>query len=186
MSETRLTLLITIAATLLSGAFSAFTLEPIGEVIETLDLGDLPGLLVPFALSAGLAFGLCGGAVALWRMRVRPLAGAAFLVMSMLGIAAAVYVAALSYNNAEASFLWPYAAGSPVGALILAVPFAFFGPFAQPWGTIGLATALPTLWAMGVGFTFSGDAALEVPGLATLYVGWQLIFLSVFALSRRV
>ncbi|MBY4895096.1 hypothetical protein KUL25_20235 [Rhodobacteraceae bacterium N5(2021)] len=185
MSEIRKSVLWAIAIALLSGTFSAVTLDPFMQVIEDSGLDDLAGLLGSFALTAGLSFGLCGAAFTLWRKKVGIGAGAVFVVASMIGMASAVYVAILGYDNATGSFLLPYTLGSPVGALILAVPFAFLGKFATPWRTIALATALPMLWAVGVGAFLNGDAALNASGLATLYIGWQALFLGVFAAARR-
>lgn len=185
MSGTRTSVLWSIAAAVVSGTISAVTLNPVMQAIERVGLGDIVDLLLPFALSAGLAFGICGAAVALWRLKLRAVAGGVFLAMSMVGMAAAVYVAVLTYDNRIGSFVLPYALASPVGALILAVPFAFVGGFAHPGRTVGVATVLPTLWAMGIGAVFTGDAGLEVPGLAALYIGWQGISLSIFAATRQ-
>ncbi len=172
-----------IAAAILSGAVSAISLQPVLDVMERGSFDDLFGILSSFSLTAGLAFGLCGAAVVVWIMGARTAAAAVFCVTSMIGIAAAVYLAMLSYDNTTESFVLSYALGSPLGALIVAVPFAFVARFARPWRTIGLATVLPTLWAVGVAASITGEAALEIPGLATLYIGWQVIFLCVFAIA---
>lgn len=182
---TKIPLMWAIAAATLSGTLAAFALEPVMQVVETAEIGDIPSILVPFALTVGLFFGLLGAAVARWSMGVRwPAAGALFAA-SMIGMAAAVYAAIMGYDNTTENFVQAYALGSPVGALILAVPFAFLGRFLHPWRTIALAAVLPTLWAMGVGVCFAGDAAIEVPGLAALYIGWQVLFLGIFATARR-
>lgn len=181
-----ITLLGAVAVATLSGYISAITLMPFMDVMEQMGLGDLLGILSTFGLTAGLAFGLLGGGFSLWRLRVSPLAAGAFLVASILGMAAATYLAMLSFDNAANDFKLSYLLGSLLGALFVAVPFALLGRFAHPARTIGLAVALPTVWAVGVAASLSnGDAALEVPGLAALYVGWQVIFLGVFAATPR-
>lgn len=185
LSKTNLPLLWAIAAATLSGTLAAFTLDPVMQVLEETEIGDIQGVLTTFALTAGLTFGLLGAAVARWVMDVRWLAASVFFVTSMIGIAAAVYAAIAGYDNSTASFLRSYVIGSPVGALILAVPFAFLGRFQHPWRAIALATVLPTLWAAGVGYFAHGDPAFEVPVLATLYIGWQVLFLTVFAAASR-
>lgn len=174
-----------VAAAILSGSISAVTLNPMMDIMEQSGGDDLFALLSSFAFSAGLAFGLCGGAVALRVMRIRTAGVAVFVLTSMIGIAAAVYVAMMSFDNSTDSFLLPYSLGSPVGALIVAIPFAFVGRFANPWRTAGLATVLSTVWAVGVALVVDADAALEIPGLAALYIGWQAIFLGVFAATGR-
>lgn len=177
----RTAILWAIAAATLSGVVSAISLEPVMELMERNRTDDLFGLLSSFAFSAGLAFGLCGAAVAVWSMRVRTAAAVVFLLTTMIGMAAAVYLAMLGFDNTNSSFVLPYALGSPIGALIVAVPFALMSGIARRWRTIALATVLPTLWAVGVATVIDGEAALEVSGLATLYIGWQVAFLGVFA-----
>lgn len=176
-----------VAAATLSGGLSAVSLDPAMNIIEELPFlsNDLMGVLLPFSLTAGLAFGVCGAVVARFAMGVRTAGAVAFCLASIVGIAAAVYLAMLVYDNSNDSFVRPYAVGGPLGALILAIPFAFVGRFAQPWRVIGLATLLPTLWAVGVAALLDGDAALEAPGLAVLYIGWQAIFLGLFAAAAR-
>lgn len=180
-TKNRTAILWAIAAATLSGVVSAISLEPVMELMERNRTDDLFGLLSSFAFSAGLAFGLFGAAVAVWSMRVRTAAAVVFLLTSMIGMAAAVYLAMLSFDNTTSSFVLPYASGSPLGALIVAVPFALVSGIAHRWRTIVLATVLPTLWAVGVATVIDGEAALEVSGLATLYIGWQVAFLGVFA-----
>lgn len=185
MFQTRKPILWAIGAATLSGAVSAISLEPAMQLTEVIVPDEFYGLLTTFAVTAGLAFGLCGAAVAVWAMGGRATGGLVFLLTSMIGIVAAVYLAILSFDNSSDSFILPYALGSPLGALIVAVPFAFAGRFLHPWRVIGLATALPTLWAIGVASAVSGDSALEVPWLAALYIGWQAIFLGLFAAAAR-
>ncbi|UWQ95043.1 hypothetical protein K3728_15315 [Rhodobacteraceae bacterium M385] len=175
----------TIAAATLSGWISAAALTPVMDQLERLGLGDLSGLLVSFSSTAGIAFGLFGGALLHIFAKQRPHVSVAFLVTSMAGIAAAVYVAMVSFSNADPSFILPYGLGSPVGALSVAVPLAFIGRYRTPWTCIGLATLLPTMWAIGVAAFFDHDAALELAGLSALYIGWQGLFLAVFVLSPK-
>lgn len=174
-----------IAAAVLSGGVSAIALDPVMQAVETLGLDDLFGLLSTFAITAGLAFGLLGGAVLLKVAKLPPRVVAVFMGTSMIGMAAAVYVAMISFNNTTENFVTSYAIGSPLGALIVVVPLAFLGPLVHPWRWIAIATVLPTLWAMAVAATFPGDAAMEVPGLAALYIGWQAIVLTTFVMARR-
>ena len=187
MPETRLTLLLAILGALLSGALAAVTLEPAIGLVEALGFTeDLLGFLGPFAITAGLMFGVVGVAITTLRLGARPLAGVAFLSASMAGIAAAVYVALLVYDNTTESFVAPYGAGSPIGAVILAIPAVFLTRVTHPWRTIGLLCALPTLWAVLVALLLPNpDAAFEPMGLASLYIGWQVIFIGTLVLARR-
>lgn len=185
MSSIKTSVLWAIAAVVMSGMIAAATLKPVIQVAEASGIDGIVMFLSAFGLTAGLAFGLLGAAFARWQLKVSPRAGAVFILMSVLGMAAAVYVAALSIHDNTESLLRPYVVGSPVGAALLAAPFAILGRFAHPWRTTGLAIALPTLWAAGLGAVVHVDAALEMPGLAALYIGWQGIFLIVFAASAR-
>lgn len=177
--------LFAICAAALSGTIGAFGLYPAMQVIETMGLADIVAFLLPFAVSSGLAFGLIGGALLIRVLNLTAKTAGIFLVTSMIGIAAAVYVAILGYDRTAENFMVSYAIASPIGALLVAVPLAFLGRFAHPWRTIGLATVVPTLWAVGVAAVFDADATLEVPGLAALYIGWQGIFLALFAATGR-
>lgn len=178
-------ILLAIAAAVVSGVISALTLGPVIDLIEASISDDLFGLLGSFAVTGGLAFGLCGAAIAVWVLHLTRATAAVFLLTSMFGIAVAVYFAMVSYDNNSNSFVIPYAVGSPLGALIMMGPLAALGLFAHPWRTLSVALVVPTLWAVGVALVMDPDAALEVSGLAALYIGWQAIVLGLFAVSVR-
>ncbi|WP_341862485.1 hypothetical protein [Gymnodinialimonas sp. 57CJ19] len=175
----------TIVAATLSGGLSAAALTPVMDKLQGLGLDDLLGLLVSFASTAGIAFGLVGGALLHVFAKQRAVVSLLFLVTSMAGIAGAVYVAIIFFDHADPSFILPYGLASPVGTLSVAVPLAFVARYRAPWTCIGLATLLPTGWAIGVAAFFDHDVALEFAGLSALYIGWQALLLAVFVLSPK-
>lgn len=170
---------------ILSGTVSAFSLDPVMQVFETVARDDLFGLLSSFAATAGLSFGVAGAAFLVAVLRHRALTGGVFLLTSMIGMAAAVYVAILAFDNSLNSFMVPYGLASPLGALIVAGPVTMLGQYVRRWRTLGLAMGIPSVWAVGVAAVVGPDAALEVSGLAALYIGWQASVLAVFATARR-
>lgn len=175
----------TLVAATLSGGLSAVALAPTMDLLERLTRGDTLTLLASFAFTAGIVFGLIGGALLHIFAKQRPLVSLVFLLSSVAGIAVAVYVAIILYSAADPSFILPYSLASPVGALTVSVPLAFMARYRAPWACIGLATLLPTMWAIGVATFFDPDMALEISGISALYIGWQGVFLAVFVLSPR-
>lgn len=182
--------IIAAGAGVVSGVISAVTLDPFMQVIEELPWApqEIWGFLTTFGVSAGLAFGLLGGAFLMLRKGVGAVSAGVFLATSMVGIAAAVYVAILFFDNQVENYILPYLAASPVGALIVAGPLAFLARFERPWRKLVLAVALPTLWAVAVAVAMAAlgsDDATDIPWLAALYIGWQALFLMIFAGARR-
>lgn len=155
------------------------------DLLERLPLGETLTLLSSFSATAGIAFGVFGGGLLHVLTKQRAYVSLVVLLTSMAGIAAAVYVAILSYSTADPSFNLPYGLASPVGALIVAVPLGLMARYKSPWICIGLATLLPTIWAIGVATFIDPDIALEISGLSALYIGWQGLFLAVFVLSPK-
>lgn len=178
-------LLSVLVAATLSGGLSAVTLTPVMDLLERLLLGETLTLLSSFSATAGIAFGVFGGGLLHVLTKQRAYVSLVVLLTSMAGIAAAVYVAILSYSTADPSFILPYGLASPVGALIVAVPLGLMARYKSPWICIGLATLLPTIWAIGVAAFIDPDIALEISGLSALYIGWQGLFLAVFVLSPK-
>ena len=174
---------------LVTGLLSAVTLNPLGEASDALVWwpGELLGFLSVFALSAGLIYGVLGGGFARLRLGFAWRAVAAFALTSMVGIAAAVYVAMLmmDYDASTPSFAAPYLAASPVGALIMAVPVVVLAQIARPVWVVVRIVALTTAWSLAVAVALGTGEALSVPWLMALFAGWQALFLVGIAAAER-
>ncbi|ABD53969.1 hypothetical protein [Jannaschia sp. CCS1] len=179
------TLIGALAVSIVSGVSAAVLLEPAIESVGAFFEGGVLELLGPFAVTAGLLFGLLGGAFIVKGLGGTASTAVIFLLTSVIGMMAAVYVAIVGYDRNAETLAFPYLSASPVGAFIVATPLAVLGRFAKPWGVIGLAMVLSTIWALIVSVVWPGDDALEIPGLAALYVGWQAIILTIFTVAPR-
>ncbi len=177
---------------LVSGVISAFAVEPGAQILEEISFlqDSLVGLLSILGLTAGLVFGLMGAVFGMVRLGLKLFAAALWLYASIIGMSAAFYVSILTFDNSPdgtASYVFPYLAASPVGALILGGAIVSVRPYARKPNLLACLVAGPTLWAVAVAGALYGagsDGALDVPWLLPLFCGWQAIFLTIVTLWR--
>ena len=93
---------------------------------------------------------------------------ALWLGASIVGMSAAYYVAIVTYDSSLASYVVPYLAASPVGALVLGGGVVALQPYRAKLKLMASLLVAPTIWAVGVAFALMSrvaDDALTVPWL---------------------